>query len=114
MKNEYLAKHLMIEIINSSNLNDPELMEKFLNNAAHLFGSEILVLKVYQFQPHGLSALIIMPESHIAVHTWPEYQFASMDIFLKANSEPNQSLPLIKEYFHPKEVKIVEIERGIN
>ena len=114
MEKEYLAKHLMIEIINSSYLNDAELMKDFLTNTAHLFGSEILVLKVHQFHPHGLSALMIMHESHIAVHTWPEYQFASMDIFLKASSEPSQSLPLIKKYFHPEDVKIVEIERGIN
>jgi S-adenosylmethionine decarboxylase proenzyme len=89
-------------------------MEEFLKNIAHLFGSEILGLKVYQFQPYGLSALMIMPESHIAIHTWPEYQFASLDIFLQAGSDPNQSIPLIQDCFHPKDVKIIELERGMN
>ena len=114
MEKEYLAKHLLIEIMDSSYLNDAELMENFLTNTAHLFGSEILVLRIHQFQPYGLSALMIMPESHIAVHTWPEYQFASVDIFLKASDDPNQSIPLIKKYFHPGDVKVIELERGVN
>jgi len=89
-------------------------MEGFLTNVAHLFESEILGLRVFQFRPYGLSALMIMPESHIAIHTWPEYQFASLDIFLRAKSDPNNSIPLIEKYFHPEDVKVIELERGIN
>ena len=89
-------------------------MEDFLTNIAHLFGSEILKMQVYQFQPYGLSALMVMPESHIAIHTWPEHQFASLDIFIKSKINPNQSIPLIKKYFHPEDVKTIEINRGLS
>ncbi|HSV30548.1 MAG TPA: S-adenosylmethionine decarboxylase, partial [Atribacteraceae bacterium] len=64
-------RHLLIEIIDSQLLNDAALMENFLRDVACTYGGDILGLKVHQFEPYGLSALMIMPESHVAVHTWP-------------------------------------------
>lgn len=114
MVSEAPPRHLIIEIIESQNLNNVELMENFLSELAAAYQGEILGLKVHRFQPYGLSALMIMPESHVAVHTWPEYRYASIDIFLQGTTDPAQSVPLIERYFQPGEVKVIELERGVN
>jgi S-adenosylmethionine decarboxylase len=54
-----------------------------------------------------------MPESHVAVHTWPEHSYAALDIFLKMDLEPQDSVPLIEQYFTPQDVRIKELERGV-
>ena len=108
-----VARHLLVEIIGSASLNEKETMEKFLQDLAQVYGSEILALQVYQFQPFGLSALLVMPESHVAVHTWPEHGYAALDVFLKVDLEPQESIPLIERYFAPQDVKIRELERGV-
>jgi len=54
-----------------------------------------------------------MPESHVAVHTWPEHGYAALDVFLKVDLEPQESIPLIERYFAPQDVKIRELERGV-
>ncbi len=113
MFSDVLPRHLIIEIVDSRNLNNVELMEEFLREVAAMQQGAILGLQVHRFQPHGLSALMIMPESHVAVHTWPEYHYASIDIFLQGQTDAVQSVPLIEKYFQPGEVKVVELERGV-
>ncbi|HOQ67236.1 MAG TPA: adenosylmethionine decarboxylase [Candidatus Atribacteria bacterium] len=108
-----VARHLLVEIVGSRSLNEKEMMEKFLQDLAQIYKSEILALQVYQFQPFGLSALLVMPESHAAVHTWPEHGYAALDIFLKADLDPRESIPLIERYFAPRDIKIRELERGV-
>ena len=113
MEENIVARHLLVEIIGSASLNEKETMEEFLQDLAQIYGGEILALQVYQFQPFGLSALLVMPESHVAVHTWPEHSYAALDIFLKMDLEPQDSVPLIEQYFAPQDVKIKELERGV-
>lgn len=110
---EAVARHLLVEIMGSQLLNDAELVESFFRDLAAAYGRDILALHVYQFEPYGLSGLLVMPESHVAIHTWPEYGYAALDIFLGASCDPRISVPLIRRYFEPRDVKIVELERGV-
>lgn len=109
-----VARHLLVEIVGSQLLNDAKLVEGFFRDLAEAYGREILALHVYQFEPYGLSGLLVMPESHVAIHTWPEYGYAALDVFLGASCDPQISLPLIKRYFEPRDVKVVELERGVD
>lgn len=108
-----MVHHLLIEIVGSVFLNDKELMEKFFTQIAEAYQKPVLGMRVHQFQPHGLSGLLVMPESHVAIHTWPEYQYAALDLFLQAPLDPEASLPWVIEYFKPQEIKVVELERGV-
>ncbi len=111
--NNMVTHHLLIEIIGSSLLNDAHLVEEFFRELARSYQGEILGLKIHQFEPQGISGLLIMPESHIAIHTWPEYGYASLDIFLQAKWDPQKSVPIIQKFFKPRDVKIIELERGV-
>lgn len=110
---EAVARHLLVEIMGSQLLNDAKLVESFFRDLAAAYGRDILALHVYQFEPYGLSGLLVMPESHVAIHTWPEYGYAALDIFLGASCDPRISVPLIRRYFEPQDIKIVELERGV-
>ncbi len=113
MPEETVARHLLVEIVGSGLLNDAGLVEAFFQNLAQCYGKDILALHVYRFEPHGLSGLLVMPESHVAIHTWPEYGYAALDIFLGASLDPKASVPIIWEYFKPQDVKITELTRGV-
>lgn len=110
---EVVARHLLVEIIGSGLLNDAGLVEAFFQDLARYYGKDVLALHVYRFEPHGLSGLLVMPESHVAIHTWPEYGYAALDIFLGVPLDPKASIPIIQEYFKPRDVKITELARGV-
>ncbi|MGC8777549.1 MAG: adenosylmethionine decarboxylase [Candidatus Caldatribacteriaceae bacterium] len=107
------GRHLLIEIIGSALLNDKGLVEEFFRSLARLYGLEILALQVHQFEPYGLSGLLVMPESHVAIHTWPEYAYAALDIFVGSHFDPRESVALIEHCFQAEQVKLVELERGL-
>lgn len=107
------GRHLLIEVIGSSLLNDKGLVEEFFRSLARLYDLEILALQVHQFEPYGLSGLLVMPESHVAIHTWPEYEYAALDIFVGSHFDPRESVALVERCFQAQKVKLVELERGL-
>lgn len=107
------GRHLLIEILGSSLLNDKALVESFFRHLANLYGLEILALQVHQFEPYGLSGLLVMRDSHVAIHTWPEYEYAALDIFVGSHFDPKESVGLVKQCFQAQKVKLVELERGL-
>lgn len=108
-----MARHLLVEVVGSRFLNDARMVETFFRDLATAYGKEVLALQVYQFEPYGLSGLLVMPESHVVIHTWPEYGYAALDIFLGAPCDPEISVPLVQRYFAPQDIKIMELERGV-
>lgn len=68
----------------------------------------------HQFEPYGVSGVIIVEESHIAIHTWPEYGYAAVDLFF-CSEEVNTEviLEVLKERFRAQTLEITRIERGL-
>lgn len=62
-------------------LNDAALLSKIIGNAATLSNTKLLNTLVHPFPGHGVTALGLLAESHIAVHTWPEHGYAAIDLF---------------------------------
>ncbi len=62
-------------------LNHLELIESALEDASQVARSTLLKLSAYQFEPHGVTALALLAESHISIHTWPERGYAAVDLF---------------------------------
>ena len=78
-----LGRHLLAEFYNceSGVLNDPEHIERLMNEAARLSGATVVQSVFHVFSPHGVSGVVVVEESHLAVHTWPEYGYAAVDYF---------------------------------
>ena len=115
MKERVLGKHLIIELdgCQSRLLNNLRLIRKVLVGAAKAAGLKIVAKPIlHQFKPQGVAGVLLLQISHITIHTWPEFGYAAVDIFICNESELNQALDFFKQVLKPKSVRIKEIYRG--
>ena len=77
-----LGWHWLVDFFHCSKLPiDPLILESILIEAAELAGATVVQTCVHQFSPHGLSGVVVIAESHLAAHTWPEHQVLCLDLF---------------------------------
>ena len=77
-------------------------------------GATLLKLHTHVFTPYdGISGVAVLMESHIAIHTWPELEYAAVDIFVCGNVDPYKAVPVFKEAFRSDNVQVLELKRGI-
>ena len=78
----FAGTHLLVDLWGASNLADPALIDTALRLAAVQAGATILHSHFHHFTPNGgVSGVVVLAESHISIHTWPEREFAAIDIF---------------------------------
>ena len=77
------SKHLLLELYKCDydKLNDESFLRCSLNRAAKLANATVLNLISYKFEPQGVTAIALLSESHISIHTWPESSYSAIDIF---------------------------------
>ncbi len=75
--------HFLIELFgcDSKQLNDLAFIKSTLIASLDKTGIDILDLSEYQFQPHGVSVVLLLSASHMSIHTWPEHKYCTIDIF---------------------------------
>ncbi len=111
-----LGKHLLLELkdCNKEVLNDLSYLKDTLLAAASECGATVLGESFHQFNPQGVSGVVVIAESHLFIHTWPEYGYAAADIFTCGNSvQSGKAAELIIERLAPNNHSIIEIQRGI-
>jgi len=81
--NNVLGQHLLVEFYNCNpeTLDDVAGVEKHMNAAAIACGATIVQSTFHRFEPWGVSGVVVISESHLAIHTWPEYGYASVDLY---------------------------------
>ena len=79
----HLSKHLILELYKCDyeKLNDESFLRCTLNKAAKLANATVLNLISNKFEPQGVTAIALLAESHISIHTWPESNYSAIDIF---------------------------------
>lgn len=109
-----LGRHIVAEFYgcDEGKLTDCRLMEELLVKAAREAGLTIVDSKTHNFIP-GVTSLVIVGESHLAVHTWPEYSYVAVDIFVCGNKDPWKAYRVIYELLKPEKVSVIELRRGI-
>ena len=77
------SKHLLLELYrcDCEKLNDESFLRCALNRAAKLAKATVLNLISNKFEPQGVTAIALLAESHISIHTWPESNYSAVDIF---------------------------------
>ena len=113
-----LGKHLVAELYNCppEKLRDEAFLRRVVVEGAVLSGSHILADFVKRFEAGGggVSAVVIIQESHISIHTWPEYSYAAVDIFTCGDStNPWAALDYVIKELTPRSVNVMEIRRGL-
>jgi len=111
-----LGRHFLLELkdCNREVLNDLNLLEELLQSAAKEAGATVLEKYFHHFSPQGVSGAVIIAESHLALHTWPEYGYAAVDIFTCGDSvKPEVALEMLIKMLESKDPTVVELKRGI-
>jgi len=111
-----LGRHLLLElkICNEEALDDLGFLKNCLNEAAIQSGATVVGESFYHFSPCGVSGVVNIAESHIAIHTWPEYRYAAVDVFTCGNDvDPEKAARWIIEKLEAKNHSLIELRRGI-
>ncbi len=111
---EFAGTHLIIDLWDVSRIDDPEHIEKSLCDAAVRAGATILSSDFHVFTPNnGVSGVIVLSESHISIHTWPERNFAAIDVFMCGAAQPLRTIDVLKDAFAPSRIGLTEHRRGL-
>jgi len=111
---KFAGTHLLIDLWGASNLCDPDHIDRALREAAEAAGATILHGHFHHFSPNGgVSGVLVLAESHISIHSWPERSFAALDVFMCGDCDPYKALPILKEIFTPDFVTLAENKRGL-
>ena len=109
----FAGTHLLIDLWDAENLSDPNHIDSALRHAAERAGATILHSHFHHFTPNGgVSGVVVLAESHISIHTWPERQFAAVDIFMCGCCDPHDAIPVLQEAFSPGRIDLDEQRRG--
>ncbi|RMG57470.1 MAG: adenosylmethionine decarboxylase [Deltaproteobacteria bacterium] len=111
-----LGRHILLELSGCpyALLNDVEYVRKSLLEAAERAQVTIISDSFNMFNPHGVSGMVIIAESHISIHTWPEYGYAAIDVFTCGDSAlPERAVEYLVEAFQPEEYTTYVVKRGI-
>ncbi len=110
-----LGRHILAEFYECDPeiLNDVEKVEIYMKRAALECGATIVNSVFHTFNPHGVSGVVVIAESHLAIHTWPEYGYAAVDVFTCGDTvDPWVATRVLQESFRAKNIKTVELNRG--
>ena len=111
-----LGKHLLVELKDC----DPEILKSLdkvkntMVSAAKKARATIIDVSFHEFSPFGISGMVVIAESHLSIHTWPEYGYAAVDIFTCGDIiKPEAAARFLIEKFKCKNPSVVEMKRGI-
>ena len=111
---KFAGTHLLVDLWGATNLADPDHIDRALRAAAAAAGATILHGHFHHFSPNGgVSGVLVLAESHISIHTWPERDFAAIDIFMCGACNPYHGIPALKEAFKPQSINLGEQRRGL-
>lgn len=111
-----LGRHVLAEFTNCdcTLLNSIEEIEKHLTESARQSGATIVKSVFHRYNPHGVSGVIVIAESHISIHTWPEYGYAAVDFFTCGESvDPMRACDYLQKALQAEKAHLTEIARGI-
>lgn len=110
----FAGRHLLVELWGASHLNDPDRIDHILTEAAVAAKATVLHSHFHHFSPYGgVSGVLVLAESHISIHTWPERDYAAIDLFMCGSCDPNNGMDALKRGFQADRVERQEIRRGI-
>jgi len=111
-----LGRHILVEFYecNKDILNNKDLIQTYMEKAAVKSNATIVNAVFHRFSPHGVSGVVVIAESHLAVHTWPEYNYAAVDLFTCGSSvNPWVAFDILKDSLGAEQFTINEIKRGL-
>jgi S-adenosylmethionine decarboxylase len=111
-----LGRHLLLELFDCAPdaLDSLEAVKGALVEAAKRAHATIVDVVFHEFNPFGISGVVVIAESHLSIHTWPEYRYAAVDIFSCGELlKPEVAANYLVEHFGSERASVVELQRGM-
>lgn len=111
-----LGRHLLLDMqgVPAAVLTDATRIEQILHDAARAAGATPIASRFQHFGPGlGVTGVLLLRESHISIHTWPEYGFAAVDIFMCGQAAPERGVDVIVEALAPASHHVRNEARGM-
>jgi len=110
----FAGRHLLVELWGVAHLSSESAIRAILRDATKACHATLLSIDLHRFSPtNGISGVAILGESHMSIHTWPEYRYAAVDIFMCGSLDPYKALPVLKAGFCPRQMQVMEVKRGL-
>ena len=109
-----LGNHILVEFMRCEPdvMNDVSRIENDMVEAARKAGATVINSTFHHFSPYGVSGVVVIEESHLAIHTWPEYGYAAVDLFTCGEMDAWISFDFLKDCFKSASYSAIEIKRG--
>jgi S-adenosylmethionine decarboxylase len=105
---------LELKECNAQLLNDLDYIRRTLLDTAHDVGATVVGESFHRFSPQGVTGILAIAESHISIHTWPEYGYAAADIFAcGASFQPKEAAEMLISRLESRDPEIIEVQRGL-
>lgn len=111
-----LGRHLVLELngCNPKLLGDVKRVEDIMVAAAKIAKATVVGVHFHQFSPFGVSGVVVIAESHLAIHTWPEHAYAAVDIFTCGETLNSElAAQYLVEKFQSRQPSLMELKRGL-
>ncbi len=111
-----LGRHILAELYgcDAELLNDCRLLEELMVEAAVEAGAEVREVAFHKFSPQGVSGVVVISESHLTIHTWPELGYAAVDVFTCGQKvNPWEACNYLTEKFGAQHISATEVKRGV-
>lgn len=110
---DYAGTHLLLDCWDASHLDNIDHIERALRSAVKVSGATLLHIHLHHFTPNGgVSGVAVLAESHISIHTWPERDYAALDVFMCGDTTPMNAIPVFEDAFKTKNIIVTENLRG--
>ena len=111
---KFAGIHLLIELWTTKYLSDSKRIRNIILKAVNACGATVLGIDLHVFSPNGgVSGIAVLQESHLSIHTWPEYEYAAIDLFVCGTINPRLAIPVLEEEFQSSRIEVQEIKRGV-
>lgn len=112
-EHQAVGQHALLDITGADQLDDPAFLEHVLRTAAQAAGAHVIGGHFHHFGPaQGVTGVLLLAESHISVHTWPERTLAAFDIFMCGSALTSRAVATISDFFPGTRISAQTIARG--
>jgi S-adenosylmethionine decarboxylase len=109
----FAGNHLIIDLFGARRLDDLKHIERTLKRCVEVAGATLLHIHLHHFTPNGgVSGVAVLSESHISIHSWPEADYAALDVFMCGEAKPHLAIEVLREAFGARDVVVKEHKRG--
>lgn len=109
------GRHVLADFrgVAADRLTDPAALEAQMIAAAQAAGAQVLSAHFHHFgEGAGVTGVVMLSESHISIHSWPEHRYAALDIFMCGSAEPERALACLQAALAPESVRVTTVARG--